>query len=120
MDKRIEILDSVVGFEVRVVSEDGRTLRRFTYLTVEGARKGASAWTAAYANCEVRDLTGREEHRERPRSELSTIGAFCGEWLVPERGREVSYQSGADMPKFARVGMCQNSEVKSTYITNLT
>jgi hypothetical protein len=67
MDKRIEILDSVDGFQVRVVNGDGSTVRRFTYRTVEDARKAASAWTAAYDSCEVRDLTRREVHGEKRR-----------------------------------------------------
>jgi hypothetical protein len=57
MTKYIEILRSVVGFEVRVVN-DGHVLRRFTYPMIEGARKSAAAWTVAYGDCEVRDLTG--------------------------------------------------------------
>jgi hypothetical protein len=68
MSKCIEILDNIDGFQVRVVNDDGKALRRFTYRTVEDARKAASAWTVAYDNCEVRDLTRREVHREKPQS----------------------------------------------------
>jgi hypothetical protein len=57
MTKHIEILQGVHGFEVRVVDANGRVLRRFTYATIEGARTAATAWTVAYDNCEVRDLT---------------------------------------------------------------
>ena len=67
MDKHIEILDSIDGFQVRVVNDDGSTVRRFTYQRVDDARKAASAWTVAYDSCEVRDLTRREVHREKPR-----------------------------------------------------
>jgi hypothetical protein len=66
MDKHIEILESIEGFQVRVMSTDGRTIRRFTYRTVEDARKAASAWRVAHNGCEVRDMTRRATDRETP------------------------------------------------------
>jgi hypothetical protein len=58
----IEILaHKPTGYEVRVVDADGRTVRMFTYSTLESARKAARAWTAAYGNCPVVDKTGLRE-----------------------------------------------------------
>jgi hypothetical protein len=55
----IEILPhKPTGYEVRVVDADGRTVRTFTYSTLENARKAARAWTAAYGNCWIDDKTG--------------------------------------------------------------
>ena len=61
--KHIEILESMEGFDVRVVDDDGTTLRRFSYRRVKDARNAASAWAAAHENCEVREL---------PRSEVAS------------------------------------------------
>jgi hypothetical protein len=59
---RIEILErSVKSYEVRVVDDDGRTVRTFTYPTIQSARKAARAWTAAYGNCPIADKTGLRE-----------------------------------------------------------
>ena len=56
---RIEILDRTTkSYEVRVIDHAGRTLRSFTYPTIEGARKAARAWTAAHDNCPIVDKTG--------------------------------------------------------------
>ena len=57
----IEILkdkDVVKGFQVRVVDADGRTVRTFTYPTIESARRAARAWTVAYGNCLIHDKSG--------------------------------------------------------------
>jgi hypothetical protein len=55
----IEILaHKPTGYEVRVVDADGRTIRMFTYSTIENARKAARAWTAAYGNCPIVDKSG--------------------------------------------------------------
>jgi hypothetical protein len=55
----IEILKDVVeGFRVRVVDRDGLTLRTFMYPTIESARKAARAWTVAYGNCPIHDMSG--------------------------------------------------------------
>jgi hypothetical protein len=52
----IEILkDPIEGFEVRVIDTEGRTIRKFTYPTIESARKAARAWTVAYGNCPIDD-----------------------------------------------------------------
>jgi hypothetical protein len=53
---RIEINKKDKEFEVRVVESDGRVLRRFTYRTIDSARKAAQAWTGAYDNCPIMDL----------------------------------------------------------------
>ena len=55
----IEILEHTPkGYEVRVVATNGRTIRAFTYPTIESARKVAAAWTVAYGNCPVVDKSG--------------------------------------------------------------
>jgi hypothetical protein len=55
----IEILKGdFKGFRVHVVDAGGRTVRTFTYPTIEGARKAARAWTVAYGNCPVVDKSG--------------------------------------------------------------
>jgi hypothetical protein len=36
---------------------EGRTLRKFTYHTIESARRAAEVWRVAYGNCEVVDKT---------------------------------------------------------------
>ena len=56
MREHIEIHKTNAGFEVRVVSDDEQVLRRFTYDTIEGARRAATAWTAAYTDCPIKDL----------------------------------------------------------------
>jgi hypothetical protein len=53
---RIVITKSEGEFEVRVVDSDGQVLRRFTYRTIDSARKAAQAWTAAYDDCPIKDL----------------------------------------------------------------
>ena len=57
----IEIRESarlrVTSYEVRVVDTDGRTIRTFTYPTIEAARVAACAWTVAYGNCRIDDKT---------------------------------------------------------------
>jgi hypothetical protein len=45
------------GFEVRVVDGEGRTLRKFTYHTIESARRAAEAWRSAHGDCQVIDQT---------------------------------------------------------------
>jgi hypothetical protein len=58
----IEILaHKPTGYEVRVVDADGRTIRMFTYSTLESARRAARAWTVAYGNCPIRDKSGVKE-----------------------------------------------------------
>jgi hypothetical protein len=58
----IEILPhKSTGYDDRVVDAGGRTVRTFTYPTIEGARKAARAWTAAYGNCPIVDRTGLRE-----------------------------------------------------------
>jgi len=48
----IEILKHPIqGFQVLVVDSKGRTIRSFTYPTIEAARKAATAWTVAYGDC---------------------------------------------------------------------
>ena len=54
---RIEIVQYVDAFQVRVVDETGQVVRTFTYHTAEKARMAATAWAAAYRNCEIRDRT---------------------------------------------------------------
>jgi len=52
----IEILKHPIqGFQVLVVDSKGRTIRSFTYPTIEAARKAATAWTVAYGDCRVDD-----------------------------------------------------------------
>jgi hypothetical protein len=41
-----------------VIDHAGRTLRTFTYPTIDSARKAARAWTVAYGNCLIDDKTG--------------------------------------------------------------
>jgi hypothetical protein len=54
----IEISNTEDGdFEVRVVESDGHVLHRYTYRTIESARRAAAAWTAAYDNCWIKDNT---------------------------------------------------------------
>jgi hypothetical protein len=56
---RIEILEHALkSYVVRIVNDDGRTLRTFTYLTVENASRAARAWTVAHGSCPVDDKTG--------------------------------------------------------------
>ena len=58
----IEILkDPIKGFQVRVVDSAGRTVRIFTYPTIECARRAAAAWTVAYGNCRINDRSGVKE-----------------------------------------------------------
>jgi len=58
----IEILKHPIrGFQVRVVDAEGRTVRMFTYPTIESARRAARAWTVAYGDCRVEDKTGVKE-----------------------------------------------------------
>ena len=60
----IEIMkDKVIGFQVRVVNDDGQILRMFVYRTIESARRAAAAWTVAYGNCEILDKSGVKESR---------------------------------------------------------
>lgn len=59
---RIEIVkDKVVGFQVRVVNDDGQILRMFVYRTIEAARRAAEAWTVAYGDCRIEDKSGMKE-----------------------------------------------------------
>jgi hypothetical protein len=55
----IEILKDVIKgsatFRVRVVDANGRTVRTFTYPTIESARRAARAWTGAYGNCPIEE-----------------------------------------------------------------
>ena len=59
----IDILKDVIKgcFRVRVVDANGRTVRMFTYPTIESARRAAQAWTGAYGNCRVDDKTEVKE-----------------------------------------------------------
>jgi hypothetical protein len=43
------------SIQIRVVDAEGRTLRVFTYPTIDSARRAARAWTVAYGNCPIRD-----------------------------------------------------------------
>jgi len=43
------------------VDAEGRTVRMFTYPTIESARRAATAWTVAYGDCLVKDKTGMKE-----------------------------------------------------------
>jgi hypothetical protein len=52
--------DAVKGFRVHVVDADRRTVRTFTYPTIEGARRAARAWTVAYDNCPIVDKSGAQ------------------------------------------------------------
>ena len=61
---RIEILKhakGAKGFQVRVVDANGRTVRMFSYPTIESARMAARAWTVAYGNCPIVDKSGVKE-----------------------------------------------------------
>jgi hypothetical protein len=49
------------GYDVRVVDTNGRTVRMFTYPTIESTRRAAKAWTAAYDNCPIVDKSGLRE-----------------------------------------------------------
>jgi len=49
------------GFQVLVVDSEGRTIRTFTYPTIESARRAATAWTVAYDNCRINDNSGMKE-----------------------------------------------------------
>jgi hypothetical protein len=53
----IVIANTDRGFEVCVVDSEGRTLRRFTYHTIQSARTAAEAWRSAYGDCQVIDQT---------------------------------------------------------------
>jgi len=56
---RIEIVERTTkSYEVRIIDPEGRTLRSFTYPTIDSARKAARAWTAAYGNCPIVDRSG--------------------------------------------------------------
>ena len=44
-------------FEVRIVDGNGHVLLRYTYHTVESARRAPAAWTVAFDNCPVEDTT---------------------------------------------------------------
>jgi hypothetical protein len=55
----IEILKGdLKGFRVRVVDAAGQTVRTFSYSTIESARRAARAWTVAYGNCPIHDMSG--------------------------------------------------------------
>jgi hypothetical protein len=51
----------IKDFQVRVVDAEGRTVRMFTYPTIESARRAATAWTVGYGDCQVNDKTGTKE-----------------------------------------------------------
>ena len=61
----IEILKDVIKgsatFRVRVVDAKGRTVRMYTYPTIESARRAAKAWTGAFGNCPIEDKSGVKE-----------------------------------------------------------
>ena len=62
---QIEILaHKPTGYEVRVVDAGERTVRVFIYPSIQGARKAARAWTAAYGNCPIVDKSGVQEGRD--------------------------------------------------------
>jgi hypothetical protein len=48
---------TVAEFVVCVIDDNGHVLHRYTYHTVESARRAAAAWTAAYDNCPIEDTT---------------------------------------------------------------
>jgi hypothetical protein len=48
---------TVAEFVICVIDDNGHVLHRYTYRTVESARRAAAAWTAAYDNCPIEDTT---------------------------------------------------------------
>ena len=55
---RIEILNSLRGFEVHVVGPNGWPLKTFRSPAIEDARMCAEAQAAANDNCRIDDRTG--------------------------------------------------------------
>jgi hypothetical protein len=54
---KIVIVGTDRTFEVRVIDDRGVTMRRFTYVNLQNARRAASAWSAVYGDCPVIDQT---------------------------------------------------------------
>jgi hypothetical protein len=57
MQKHIEIMNALRGFEVRIIGPHG-TLQTFSYPTVESARMCAEAKARTIGNCRIDDRTG--------------------------------------------------------------
>jgi hypothetical protein len=58
-DPRVNLVSAkaFAEFEVCVIDGNGCVLHRYTYRTIESARRAAAAWTAAYDNCPIEDTT---------------------------------------------------------------
>jgi hypothetical protein len=54
---KIVIVGTDREFEVRVIDDQGLTIRKFTYRDLQQARRAAAAWSTAYGNCPVIDQT---------------------------------------------------------------
>jgi len=57
---KIIIVDLRDHVEVRVISDQGLTTRRFSYPDLLAARRAAAAWSAAYGDCEIIDPKQRK------------------------------------------------------------
>ena len=53
---KIVIVRTPDSYEVRVLDDQGRITRRFTYRDLLTARRAAVAWSVAYGDCEIMDL----------------------------------------------------------------
>jgi hypothetical protein len=58
---KIVIVSTNQVFEVQVLDDQDRTIRKFTYLSVQQARRAAAAWSTAYGNCPVIDQTEQKQ-----------------------------------------------------------
>jgi hypothetical protein len=55
---RIKIVKiAFAEFQVTVVDGNGQVRHRYTYRTVESARRAAMAWSALYDSCPIEDTT---------------------------------------------------------------
>jgi len=52
---KIVIVRTPDHHEVRVIDNKGQITRRFAYRNLQAARRAATAWSAAYGNCEIVD-----------------------------------------------------------------
>jgi hypothetical protein len=52
---KIVIVRTADHYEVRVIDDNGQITRRFAYRNLQAARRAATAWSAAYGNCDIVD-----------------------------------------------------------------
>jgi hypothetical protein len=57
---KILIVDLSDHVEVRVIDDQGMTIRKFTYRDLLAARRAAEAWSVAYGDCKIVDLKQRK------------------------------------------------------------